>query len=135
MKIKLIDFGGRKPFRKNYNDAGADVYASETRAIMNGCTERIRIGIGVNIPSGYVVQIVPRSGLASKGIFCITGTIDSGYTGEISATMANVSGQRYVVNEGDRIAQLVMYPIALPEYTFDEDGNKRGCDGFGSSGR
>jgi dUTP pyrophosphatase len=135
MKVELINYGGKIPVRQHANDAGADVYASETRAIMNGCTERIRIGIGVNIPSGYVVQIVPRSGLASKGIFCITGTIDSGYTGEISATMANVSGQRYVVNEGDRIAQLVMYPIALPEYTFDEDGNKRGCDGFGSSGR
>ena len=135
MLVELIDFGGKAPERARYNDAGADVFAKETRKISPGHTEKIPLGIGIKTPDGYMTELRPRSGLASKGIFCIPGTIDAGYEGELSATIANVSGAPYTVKEGDKIAQLGTLPIALTEFTYHLPENKRGSDGFGSTGR
>ena len=134
MKIKTIDFGGRTPKRAHYNDAGADVYASTTTKISAGQTEKIPLGIGVCIPDGYVAFMTPRSGLSSKGIVCAFGTIDSGYRGELSASISNLSGAPYVVHEGDRIAQLVICPIAIADFNSDDQKDTRGANGFGSTG-
>jgi dUTP pyrophosphatase len=135
-KIKLIDYGGKAPTRAHYNDAGADVYSTMTVKIAPGQTEKIPLGIGVKIPDGYVALMTPRSGLSSKGIETAVGTIDSGYRGELSASVSNVSGASYTVKEGDRVGQLVVLPVALVDFTFDMSWeNERGADGFGSTGK
>ena len=113
MKIQLIDFGGRSPERAHANDAGADV---------------------LKIPDGYAGYIFPRSGLSSQGIVCELPPIDSGYTGEVHAIISNVGNREYEIKMGDKVGQLVIMPVLIPDFTF-ENWKERGMGAFGSTGR
>lgn len=135
MKIKTIKFKNYKvPKRSHYNDAGADVFAAEKKIIWNGSTNKIPLGFGVEIPDGFMGLVLPRSGLSSKGLFTQAAPIDSGYRGEIHAITTNLTGNKYIVEKGDKIGQLVIIPIQLAEFT-DEDLDSRGNAGFGSTGK
>lgn len=92
-------------------------------------------GADLNLAPGHVALVVPRSGLAAKGITVANtpGVIDSGYTGEIIVLLENRSGRVYTVGHGDRIAQLLIVPSLHESYFGDGDG-ERGTQGFGSSG-
>ena len=135
MKIELISFGGAAPFREYNNDAGADLYANETVTVKPMQTVLVKSGIGIKIPKGYTAELRPRSSASKHGLLVHLGTIDSGYEDEIFICVTNLSDDDYVIEEGDRIAQLVMYPVILPEFTFDLFEKKRGANGFGSTGR
>ena len=96
-------------------------------------------GIAVSIPDGFAGLVVPRSGLASRhGISVVNGPglIDSGYRGEIHAILINLGQEPFTIERGDRIAQLVVVPVAEPEYRVVDElpESKRGSDGFGSTG-
>lgn len=119
--------------------AGMDVVAAETLTLRPGTRHAVATGFAMAIPLGYEVQVRPRSGLALKhGITCLNspGTIDSDYRGEVKIILANLSDEPFVVNRGDRIAQLV--PAAVQRATFSEvamlDDTARGAGGFGSTG-
>ena len=86
---------------------------------------------GLYINEGY---IFPRSGLSSQGIVCELPPIDSGYTGEVHAIISNVSKEKYEIKVGDKIGQLVIMPVLIPDFTFDE-WKERGTGAFGSTGR
>ena len=134
MKIKLIDFGAKNaPVRKHYNDAGADVVALKDYMIGIQETVKVPLGFGVEIPDGYVGFIFPRSGLCSKGLTCELPPIDSGYRGEIHAVVTNCSSFPIKVNKGDRIGQLVIFPVVLADFVWDL-GEERGKGAFGSTG-
>ena len=136
MKIRLLDFGLPSdyfPTRAHYNDAGADVYAWKGYVIPPAFTVKIPLRFGVALPDGCVGFIFPRSGMAAKGITCELPPIDSGYRGEIHAVITNNSTEPYVINPGDRIGQLVVLPVVIPEFTADEF-DERGTGAFGSSG-
>ena len=138
MKVKVIDFGYENlPKRAHDNDAGADVHVcfhdNQSRMIMNGETVKIPLGLGLVLPDGYAAYVFPRSGLASKGIVCELPPIDSGYRGEIHAIVTNCSNEPFVVNNGDRIGQLVITPVILADFV-TETGPDRGDNGFGSTG-
>lgn len=134
MKIKLIDFGGRPPVRAHYNDAGADVFSPERYIIHPKQILKIPLGFGLDLPDGYAGFIFPRTSLSKQGIVCELPPIDSGYKGEIHAIVSNVGTSGYLIQEGDRIGQLVILPVLLPEFSTDL-GNERACGAFGSSGR
>ena len=137
MIVETIDFGGQKPNRKHYNDAGADLYSMDTVIVYPGQTVGVRVGTGIKLPDGHVAMVFPRSGLSSKGIQCFTGVIDSGYNGEIKVFITNCSGNRYLISEGDRVAQIVVLNVVDCDYkTPDEmqELKKRGANGFGSTG-
>jgi len=135
MKIKLIEFEGFKaPTRAHYNDAGADVYAKKRTILFGNSTEKIPLGFGVEIPNGFMGLVLPRSGLSSKGIFTQAAPIDSGYRGEIHAITTNTTSPKYIIEEGDRIGQLVIIPIVLADFT-TEDLENRGNQGFASTGK
>ena len=135
MKIKLIEFERfRQPTRAHYNDAGADVYCKEKTFIWPHETKKIPLGFGVEIPNGFMGLVLPRSGLSSKGIFTQAAPIDSGYRGEIHAITTNTNNQKYKINEGDRIGQLVIIPIVLADFV-TRDLNSREDKGFGSTGK
>ncbi len=134
MRIKILDFGGKTPVRAHYNDAGADVYSLKTVEIFPGDTIKFALGFGLEIPDGYVGFIFPRSSLSSKGITCELPPIDSGYRGEIHAIVSNVGNSPRIIMEGDKIGQLVVLPVVLPEFVSDL-GEKREAGAFGSSGR
>lgn len=120
--------------------AGMDVVAAEALTLAPGERHAVATGFAVAIPSGYEVQVRPRSGLALKhGVTCLNtpGTIDSDYRGEVKIILANLGSEPFGIARGDRIAQLVAAPVqraVLSEVT-SLDETARGHGGFGSTGR
>ena len=136
MKV-VLDEGARMPTRGHAQDAGLDLYARETQILPAGGKAVFDTGVHIELPSNTVGQLESKSGLfKNHGIFC-AGTIDEGYTGSIVATLYNLSGADYIINEGDKITQLVIYPIVKPELEQVErlEQTERGNGGFGSTGR
>ena len=134
MNIKIIDYGYNNiPKRAHYNDAGADVYTLEDYEIPGNTTMAIPLGFGLELPDGLAALVMPRAGMARKGISCELAPIDSGYNGEIHAIVINNNSKTVEINKGTRIGQLVVFPIILPTFT-DELGDHRGSGAFGSTG-
>lgn len=134
LKFKVLE-GGTLPTRAHKEDAGFDLY-SPKNAVLCGGTARIKLGVCVEIPKGYVGFIMGRSSLNKKGVVCLTGVIDSGYTGEI-AVVLNTIGTLARVKKGDRIAQLVVTKLADIDDAVAVDSledSERGAGGFGSTG-
>lgn len=99
----------------------------------------IPTGIAVAIPPGYAGLVAPRSGLAARsgiGIVNAPGVVDSGYRGEISVILINLGSEPVAIGRGDRIAQLLVVPVATPEFEVVEGLGEtdRGVGGFGSTG-
>ena len=129
------------PSRAHEGDAGLDLYACEAAHIGPGERWSVGTGVAVEIPEGHAGLVLPRSGLAKKhGIALVNapGLIDSGYRGELRVLLLNTDpAETFRVEPGDRIAQLVIAPIALAE-PVEVDvlaESARGDGGFGSSGR
>ena len=120
--------------------AGMDVVAAETLTLAPGTRAAVATGFALAIPQGYEVQVRPRSGLALKhGVTCLNtpGTIDHDYRGEVKVILANLGGETFRINRGDRIAQLVPAPVQRAAFALvdDLDDTVRGTGGFGSTGR
>ncbi|HUB99642.1 MAG TPA: dUTP diphosphatase [Solirubrobacterales bacterium] len=137
---KLLD-GATLPSRAHEGDAGLDLYACEAAHIGPGERWGVGTGVGVQIPEGHAGLVLPRSGLArDHGIALVNspGLIDSGYRGELRALLLNTDpAETFRVEPGDRIAQLVLVPIAIatPVEVDSLTESMRGAGGFGSSGR
>lgn len=138
IQIKLLTKDSKVPTRNNPTDAGLDLYSSETLLIKGGTWRAISIGISISIPDGFYARIAPRSGLAYKhGLDIFAGVIDSGYRGEIKVILYNASEKDYLVNIGDKIAQLIiekcyLWNIEVVDELKESDRSERG---FGSSGK
>jgi dUTP pyrophosphatase len=139
--VKKFDKNIKLPTYKTSGASGMDLlaYIKKKITINSGKTAIIPTGIAVAIPKNYEIQIRPRSGLAAKkGISVLNtpGTIDSDYRGEIKIILINLSKKLFVVKSGDRIAQMILCPIAkgkLKEVT-KLPRTKRDKGGFGSTG-
>lgn len=99
----------------------------------------VPVGIAIALPAGYEAQVRPRSGLAAKkGISCVNtpGTIDADYRGEIRVNLINHGNEDFVVNRGERIAQMIIAPVTHAVWTVESelDETERGTGGFGSTG-
>ena len=118
-------------------DAGLDLRAVERVELERGVARAVGTGIAIELPPGYEAQVRPRSGLALKHSITVNfGTIDPGYRGEIRVVMFNLGQSGYIVEKGDRIAQLVISRYEAIEWEEGELGDSaRGAGGFGSSGR
>ncbi len=121
--------------------AGMDLRANIDGAISLKPLERaiIKTGLFIALPNGYEAQVRPRSGLAAKnGITVLNapGTIDADYRGEIGVILVNLSNNTFTINDGERIAQLVIaaYQQAIWEEVKILEETKRGKGGFGSTG-
>ncbi len=129
------------PTRAHAGDAGLDLYSCEAAHIGPGERWSIGTGIAVEVPEGHAGLVLPRSGLArDHGISLPNspGLIDSGYRGEVRVLLLNTDpAETFKVKAGDRIAQLVVVPIALAEPVEVEalGESARSDGGFGSSGR
>jgi dUTP pyrophosphatase len=123
-------------------DAGADLFARETVKLRcGGGRALVPTGLALALPEGYAALVMPRSGLALRhGITCLNtpGLIDSGYRGEVSVLLVNTDPEStYVVERGDRIAQLVIQRVEQADFAMVEElpESARGAGGFGHSGR
>lgn len=142
LKVKRLTPTATLPTRATHGDAGLDLYASESMVVIPGVVTKAYTGIAVEIPHGYVGLIHPRSGLAAKhGITVVNapGTIDAGYRGEVVVLLTQLKTSSYLpfgITAGERIAQLVIQQVELPEV--EEVGglsdSVRGVGGFGSTG-
>ncbi|HEY5657437.1 MAG TPA: dUTP diphosphatase [Myxococcota bacterium] len=129
------------PARATPGSAGFDLHAAVEKDLVlrPGERELVPTGLAIALPSGYEAQVRPRSGLALRhGIVLpnAPGTIDSDYRGEIRIIVMNAGDESYTVRRGDRIAQLVVAPVAAA--VFEEvaslDETQRGSGGFGHTG-
>ena len=131
-------FTGTEPSRAHPTDAGYDLQSSQT-AIIPACTTRmLHTGTSVAVPDGHVGLIAGRSSLAADGVDVLGGVVDSGYRGELKVVLHNTrQDQTLHVMKGDRIAQLVIAPVATPPTVRVEElpAADRGAAGFGSTGR
>lgn len=138
MKIKFrLDKGAYAPVKAHSADAGFDLRAMEGKRF--GKSEIFDTGVHIEIPKGYAGFVKGRSGLNfNQGIICPDGTVDSGFSGSIKVKLYNTNTlQDAEVKAGDRIAQLVIQPLADAELieTDELEETERGANGFGSSGR
>ena len=141
LKIKKVSSNAIIPKFMTEHSAGMDICAclDEPVIILPMGRNLIPTGIAVSIPKGYELQIRPRSGLAIKhGITLLNtpGTIDADYRGEIKIILINLSNENFIVNHGDRIAQIVLNKIERINFEIVEtlDKTERGAGGFGSTG-
>ncbi len=118
-------------------DAGVDLRAVERVVLSPGKSQGVPTGLAIELPAGYEAQVRPRSGLGLKHSVTVNfGTIDPGYRGEIRVIMFNLGQADYVVEKGDRIAQLIVARYEAIQWEEGELGDSvRGAGGFGSSGR
>lgn len=130
------------PSRAHDTDAGADLHAAleEPVTIEPGQRTLIPTGVAVAIPTRYVGLIHPRSGLAAKhGITVLNapGTVDADYRGELKVCLINHGQEPHTIHPGDRIAQLIVQKVELPEFVEADtlDTTQRGQGGFGSTGK
>jgi dUTP pyrophosphatase len=132
------------PAYETAGSAGMDLRAAvpegQPLVLKPGARALAPTGLCWAIPLGFEVQIRPRSGLAAKhGVTCLNtpGTIDSDYRGEVQVILINLGAEDFVIRRGERIAQMVVAPVAQAVWleTDTLDDTARGAGGFGSTGR
>jgi len=128
---------GQAPEYHSDGAAGADLRAAEQIVVQPGGVAAVGTGLRVAIPVGYVGLVWPRSGLALRhGIDTLAGVIDSDYRGELKVLLANHGGMPFEIQVGDRVAQLLLQPVARADFLKVEGlpptGRNEG--GFGSTG-
>ena len=138
--VDVLISAGDIPAYAHPGDAGADLTAAEAVTLEPGARATVGTGVAIALPDGYAAFVMPRSGLAAKhGITIVNapGTVDAGYRGEIRVTLLNTdTSVAYSVAVGDRIAQLVIIPVARARFVAVDTlpGSHRGESGFGSTG-
>ncbi len=142
MKVKVVNKGHQPlPQYATPQSAGMDLRANLDEPVTLQPLERrlIPTGLYIALPEGYEAQVRPRSGLAlKKGITVLNapGTIDADYRGEVGVLLVNLSAEPFVVNDGERIAQMVIARHEQAEFETVEalDETERGAGGYGHTG-
>lgn len=136
--FEKLDSTAILPTKGSTHAACWDVYSPDKYNISRDKVTVVSTRLRVKIPTGYMLHIVPRSGLAVKnGIITMAGIIDSDYRGELDVALYKVTSQRYKIKAGDRIAQLQLHPVPEWECVEGEVKNDtdRGEGALGSTGR
>lgn len=142
VNINVINKGHQPlPQYATAQSAGLDLRANIEESITLHPMQRrlVPTGLYIALPAGYEAQVRPRSGLALKhGITVLNtpGTIDADYRGEIMVLLVNLSGEDFIINDGERIAQMVIARHETAEFTLVEqlDETERGAGGYGHTG-
>ena len=139
--IKKLSPEVKSPSYKTNGASGMDLIAFVKKPIkiLPGETNLVPTGISIAIPEGYEIQIRPRSGLAAKNqntVLNTPGTIDSDYRGELKIILINHGKKEFIINNNDRVAQMVLTPVSKIELKEVEmlTNTNRGKGGFGSTG-
>lgn len=142
MRVKKLDPKAKLPTYGTEYSAGADLYVcmDEAVTILPGETKLLPTGLAIAVPIGYAGLIFARSGLATKkGLAPANkvGVIDSDYRGPLMVSLHNHGTQPQLIEPGERVAQLAIVPVMMPEMELVEelDETGRGTGGFGSTGR
>ena len=126
-----------KPKKAYVNSAGYDLFADESVGVFSNSRAVISTGLRLQIPKGYYGEICPCSGLALRnGVVAFNGTVDSGYFGIVYVLLFNFSSEKFSVEKGNRIAQMIFKKCENVSFSFENliFDSERGVKGFGSSG-
>ena len=138
LKVLLVETNAKMPTRGSKYSAGLDLYSAESVEIPPQERKMVSTGLSVSIPSGCYGRVAPRSGLAYKyGIDVFAGVIDFDFRGSVKVILYNSDKENtFKVNVGDRIAQLILEKILIPDVVNVNglDKTDRGTGGFGSTG-
>lgn len=135
--VKVLNVNAKIPSRGSDKAAGYDLSSSEEVIVPARGRKMVKTGIAISVPAGHYGRVAPRSGITLKnGIDVGAGVIDEDYRGEVCVILFNHSNEDFVVNMGDRIAQLILERISTPdvEVVNSLESTERGNGGFGSTG-
>lgn len=137
LPIRRLDPAAVLPTRAHPDDAGLDLYGLEDATVPPGEGRVLRTGVAVAVPPEHVGLVCDRSSMAKRGLKTAGGVIDAGYRGEVGVVVWNLSREAQTVKKGERVAQMLVIPIATPAPIDSEDlgATARGEGGFGSTGR
>lgn len=133
----MVDEGCFNPYREHKDDAGLELRSPVSVTIAPATSRTIDTGIHLEIPRGFCGVILPKSGLMVNHGLVSFGVVDCGYTGSIRVKIFNWSSLPYEIERGDKISQILILPVALPDLKrVDEfQETERGDNGFGSTGK
>lgn len=145
LHVKLLTETAKLPTRNLKTDAGLDLYSDADVLVPTGATVKVPTGVAINIPDGFVGKIEDRSSMASRGLRTGGGVLDTGFLGNLTVVLHNLNNKEnhawgqsgYQIKKGDKIAQIVIYQVALPtaKAVTEFPKTERGTNGLGSSGR
>ena len=137
IKIKRLKSEAKLPSYAHPGDAGLDLYSLEEATIPAGKDHWFLVGFSLEFPAGYVALVMDKSSISRAGLHTMSGVFDAGFRGEYNVHLVNLSDKPYTFEKGDKIAQLLIMPVAqgnLVEVdTLSE--TSRGKGWFGSTGR
>jgi len=134
--LKKLNSEVQIPSYAHDDDVGLDLHSLELRTLNPGEPNKFKLGFALAIPEGHVGLIKDRSSMATKGLSTLGGVIDPGYRGELAVVIINCSEVPRTIRRGERLAQLLIVPVARVEIEETElPPAHRGDRGFGSSGR
>ena len=137
LKVKKLKEDAKLPKYHHPGDVGLDLYAMEDIVILPGEHARIWHGFALEFPEGYAAIIKDKSSISKNRLHTMGGVFDAGYRGEYNTHLVNLSDKPYTIEAGDKVSQLVIFPVALVEV--EETGtlseSVRGQGAFGSTGK
>ncbi len=137
IKIKKLKPEAKVPSYAHPGDVGLDLYALEEKTLAPGEHHFFNIGVAIEFPHGYGGIVKDKGSISKAGLHTMGGVYDAGYRGEYNVHLVNLSDQSYTVEPGDKIAQLVLFPVEIAkiEETDTLSESARGEGRFGSTGR
>ena len=137
IKIKKLKENAKLPQYANPGDVGMDMYAMETAIIPPMGHYMFWHGFALEFPEGYAAIVKDKSSISKAGLHSMGGVFDAGSRGEYNTHLVNLCSESYTVEEGDKVAQLIIYPVAIAELEEVDilSESVRGEGAFGSTGK
>jgi len=137
IKIKKLKENAKLPTYHHHGDVGMDVYSMETYTLAPGEHKFFYHGFAMEFPVGYAAIIKDKSSISKQGLHSMGGVFDAGYRGEYNTHLVNLSDKPYTVEKGDKVAQIVIFPVAIAELEVSDtlSESARGEGAFGSTGK
>src|SRR3989344_4280993 len=115
IKIKKLKEGAKLPSYAHPGDVGMDMYAMEQTVVAPGEHARIWHGFALEYPEGYGGIVMDKGSISKAGLHVMGGVFDAGYRGEYNTHLVNLSDKPYTIEAGDKVSQLILYPVAIAE--------------------
>jgi dUTP pyrophosphatase len=137
VKIKRLHPEAKLPSYAHPGDVGMDVYSLEEKILKPDEHHIFVVGFAMEFPVGYAAIVKDKSGISKAGLHTMGGVFDAGFRGEYNVHLVNLSDVSYIVEVGDKIAQIVIYPVEIPtlQEVSELSESSRGAGCFGSTGK
>lgn len=137
IKIKKLKDDVKLPNYANIGDVGMDLYSLENITLKPGEHHIFFHGFAMEFTNGYAAIVKDKSSISKAGMHTMGGVYDAGYRGEYNTHLVNLSDKEYTFEKGDKVSQLIIYPVAIAELIEVDNlsDSKRGTGAFGSTGK